>query len=291
MEGVRAGRVGCHQLERTHIICGSIRALTQTRSKLSAGRSLCFGPGPPHRFAANTYIYIHGPLQHYPGLGRGKLETCRASFPSADLWRLVWHCLEDLGGLQPQLTISWTPGHGSGTGIKAVGNRWADAIAKKGASVHEVPEAMFETVVALRRKLMSILKWYGRAAALYTRPGMPPSRAAKADWPFRIASERRRLHSDRNGIVPLAHDGTTSIFISKDHVTHTQYVTYSVGALVAARLTALAHERARGEKLEAEHIVNRMAVSPTVEEDPRCQWCGKRRKLAFIHGIRGRQPC
>ena len=128
------------------------------------------------------------------------METFRASHPNADLWRRIWHYLEELGGLQQDLSIRWTPGHDSGMSINAIGNRWADTVAKMGASVHEIPEDASNTAVALRKELVLLLKWYGRSAALYLRPGMPPSRTPKQDRLARNADERRALAREREAM-------------------------------------------------------------------------------------------
>lgn len=68
------------------------------------------------------------------GFQEGKAVTTASAFPTADLWRLIWHHLADLGGLQPGLFIDWTPGHDSGLSFNALSNRWAHAVAKLGIS-------------------------------------------------------------------------------------------------------------------------------------------------------------
>ena len=80
------------------------------------------------------------------GMQQGQDGTTTDTHPNADLWRIFWHRARDLGGIgQDSVTIKWVPGHAEGDGQDAIGNRWADVLAKSGAAMHELPEEDLET--------------------------------------------------------------------------------------------------------------------------------------------------
>ena len=59
--------------------------------------------------------------------------------------------------------------------------------------MHELPEASIEEGKLLRLKHLHILRWLGRAAAYHERPGYPPNRTPKSEWPVRTKEERLKL--------------------------------------------------------------------------------------------------
>lgn len=128
------------------------------------------------------------------GIESGEKITTTPRHPNADLWKTFWHRIRDHGGLDGDLTIEWVKGHNTADTIDALGNRWADSMAKLGAESHAVADDILLKASQLRRKLTSVLKRIGRAAALHLRPCMPPTRSPKAEWPKRSAAERRAFH-------------------------------------------------------------------------------------------------
>ena len=99
----------------------------------------------------------------------------RPQYPNADLWRTFRRLTADQGGMDVDFTISWTLGHDDGPSVPALGNRWADCMAKLGAATHALPEADVQTATSLRRNLISTLQWMGRAVALHMRPFLLPT--------------------------------------------------------------------------------------------------------------------
>ena len=92
------------------------------------------------------------------GIANGRHHTTDGKHANADLSKVFWHRLDDLGGLSTMLTINWIPSHQTGNSLEAIGNRWADTLAKMGAAVHEVLEEDLERVKALREKQCSVIK-------------------------------------------------------------------------------------------------------------------------------------
>ena len=74
------------------------------------------------------------------------------SRPRSDLWRRLWQLAEDLGGLCDDLAVEWVPSHFEGLSEKAIGNRWADTLAKQGEAVHAVPAETVQAAKALKAK-------------------------------------------------------------------------------------------------------------------------------------------
>ena len=136
------------------------------------------------------------------GMQQGREGTACASHPNADLWRIFWHRILDLGGIgEGSITIKWVPGHAEGDGQDAIGNRCADVLARGGAPMHELPEEDLGTASALHNTHIKILKWMGwqlpytivqgcRRAARPDRSGQRGRRMRRRHW--RIAEEGRR---------------------------------------------------------------------------------------------------
>ena len=125
-------------------------------------------------------IHIH--TNHLPivdGLRRGKQCCTAAARSNANLWRVIWDRLEDLGGLSEDLQFPWVPGYATGNGIDAVGNRSADTLAKDGQQMHGAKRETLSTAKAIRRKQKQILRWIGRAASYTGKHGTPPDRQPK----------------------------------------------------------------------------------------------------------------
>ena len=131
------------------------------------------------------------------GLARGRAWCTAATRPNADLWRLLWFRLDDHGGLGADLSIVWVPGHDEGEHLEARGNRLADAMAKSGAAMHELPEEVISEAQRLRDKLSSILRWIGSAAVASSQAARP-ERQPKPERPQRTARERAALARARN---------------------------------------------------------------------------------------------
>ena len=87
-------------------------------------------------------VRIH--TDHWPivkGLRQGRAWAHRAGRKNLDLWREMWFIISDLGGLTQDLEIECVLGHDDGGHDEARGNRWADAMARNGASIHEIDAA------------------------------------------------------------------------------------------------------------------------------------------------------
>ena len=224
------------------------------------------------------------------GIDAGAVVTTAARFPNADLWRRIWHYIHEHGGLDDSLTITWVPGHDSRPSLDALGNRWADKLAKMGAQLHDLPKTDLDRTAELRTTLLATLRWIGRAAALFSRPGMPPSRTPKSEWPVRTTAERRALYKQRCNIL----DRERGVRREPLNFRHTQFVTRSVGAVVAIKLARTARLRMRDEELAHEQNLNLMIPPAALEDsslDANCIYCNSRRKLVFLGGIRSRAPC
>lgn len=161
------------------------------------------------------------------------------------------------------------------------------------ASVHEVPAEDVAAATALRKRHLAILHWMGRAAALHTRPGIPPTGTPKSEWPIRTGLERRRLVLERSEVVRVRVCHATNAVPKVK--SHSQSVRGSVGCSVGIKLAASARARISEEELEREANVDAIAEAVGIGipalEDPSCQLCGKRRKLTFVDGVRSRLPC
>lgn len=123
---------------------------------------------------------VHVRTDHFNiriGIESGEKVTTRPRHPNVDLWKVFWHRAWDHGGGDGDLTIDWVKGHSTADTLDALGNRWADSMAKLGAESHAVADDIISKASQLRRKLTSVLKWIGRAEALHLRPCMPPTRS------------------------------------------------------------------------------------------------------------------
>ena len=126
-----------------------------------------------------------------------------AARANADLWRLLWFGLEDLGGLGAELKVLWFLGHDDGEHLEARGNRLADAMGKCGAAMHEVSEHALAEAQGLRDKLTAILRWLGGAAVAASHASRP-ERQPNADRPRRTATDRTALAAARQPPQSLA---------------------------------------------------------------------------------------
>ena len=131
------------------------------------------------------------------GLEAGKPWTTKPGRLNADLWSSIWHHIEDLGGLGPNLQVKWVPGHDDGDHEEAAGNRYADTYAKMGAALHEVDLEVLSAAKEVRDKQRAVAKWIGLAAAEAAN-GPVPHRTPKAEWPKRTQEDRRRLARERS---------------------------------------------------------------------------------------------
>lgn len=145
-------------------------------------------------------VKIHS--DHQPivtGLRAGKAWGIDASRQNADLWATMWHLIEELGGLGPDLQVVWVPGHVGGDHEEAAGNRFADVYAKSGAALHEVSAEILEEAKAIREKQRAVARWIGLAAT-YAEHSSFPHRTPKSEWPSRTCAERKQIAKMRGGL-------------------------------------------------------------------------------------------
>ena len=90
--------------------------------------------------------------------------------------------MEDLGRPGPHLEVFWGLGH-DGDQNEAIGNRWADAMAKAGATMHETPEETSKEAKAIKKKQETVFRWIGTVGGLAAKDGTP-----KAEWPKPIGT-------------------------------------------------------------------------------------------------------
>ena len=245
-------------------------------------------------------IHLHTDhLAIVTGIESGEAKTTAAEHPNADLWKAFWRSIADHGGMSHQLTVQWCPGHDDGDGRDAIGNRWADILAKKGGAVHELPEASIEEAKLLHKKHWQILRWIGKAAAYHERPGYPPNRTPKSEWPARTKEERRKLSIERASSQPSE--------IAGDQ--RQMHLRYPQGSLqmhsqtkIGNRLTVKAKQRKTHADVEAEErercvvqhaeVAAGMQVDEAAQDAPaQCIHCGARRRLQFVGGKRCRADC
>eukprot|EP00959_Pyramimonas_sp_CCMP1952_P176094 3679897-Pyramimonas_sp.AAC.1 len=80
------------------------------------------------------------------GINNGRSWCLHARRPNVDMWRALWHALEDQGGLSDLLAIEHVKGHRTQKGALTTsdqeekkGNDYADLAAKRGLDKHDVP--------------------------------------------------------------------------------------------------------------------------------------------------------
>lgn len=119
------------------------------------------------------------------GIAKDRRITCGSIFPDADLWRIFWHLIDDLGGLGSDLEFVWVKAHSNDGSDASIGNNWADRMANFGASVHETDEEAVKHVDHIRTHYTQLVRWLGKASAHLSEPGVVSDRQPKADWPIR----------------------------------------------------------------------------------------------------------
>ena len=264
----------------------------------------------------------------FDGIEAGNKKTCEAKYPHAELWRIFWRQVDDLGGIGASLSCRWVPVHCAGDEPDAIGNRWADVLAKRSVAMHELPEDAIRFGEDLRRNHICVLQWRGRAAAALA---MPPDRTPKRLWPKRTAEERKNIADAR--LAPAALNGPAivpmrlpSVAAAKAHP-HSQS---RIGGKLAAKARQRVNEESARQEAHEQQIVwyveqaeaekKRQGVArdtgdvnahsipssssdivrtqPILEEmkppedaGKQCRRCGSRRRLCFVVGRRSRATC
>ena len=85
------------------------------------------------------------------GYAAGYRTTCSSGYAHADLWRLFWNRIDDLGGAE-QVVIKWNKGHASRADVQRAaltdwqrtGNHRADQLARDGAACHPSADSIAE---------------------------------------------------------------------------------------------------------------------------------------------------
>ena len=142
---------------------------------------------------------------HIKAIAKGRAWCTSAKRPNADLWRIVWWNIAELGGVDEGLRFSYTPAHtvarpGEPADVRErrIGNSWADAMAKRGRDLHVVAEAVVNRIKELHGIAKSVAAWLGTAAMTQGASGGPrdstprPSRAAASERATRAASAAKR---------------------------------------------------------------------------------------------------
>ena len=96
---------------------------------------------------------------------KGRKVTCSARHQNADLWNRFWDLVADHGGLDEDLEVVCIKAHRTDGTDSAIGNGWADKLAKLGASVHEAPADAVEHVSHFRATYKQLLRWMGKSAS------------------------------------------------------------------------------------------------------------------------------
>lgn len=128
------------------------------------------------------------------GISHGRAVTTTPKFQNADLWRAFWERLEDLGGIDDELSFTWVPSHQAGLYQQAVGNRWADYLARRGASLHDVSDDDLSTAKkyvkkvyqwrdGLAGRLLSSRRLECRLTGSTSRSGLTDPHSSVDHWP------------------------------------------------------------------------------------------------------------
>ena len=144
----------------------------------------------------------------------------------------------------------------------------------------------------------------GKAAALHERPGYPPNRTPKADWPARTADERRELAKQRaTTFASTAVDALQPPTPPQDVRWDQPHSQSRLGGRLAKRARLrLIKEEAQDEAREQQVLLHAEAAAleagaevdtaaDAAADEMHCKFCGTRRRLAFINGKRGRADC
>ena len=128
------------------------------------------------------------------GFCAGPAGTTRGCHMFADLWRLVWAAVEDIGLIGadgvPQVRVSWIKGHSSRKAVaegkikewQRTGNFHADRYAKIGASLHNSFTALITKHDRAVRSCMYLSRFIGRISVRVHKsfPDAAPDRRAQA---------------------------------------------------------------------------------------------------------------
>ena len=227
------------------------------------------------------------------GKAKGRLVTCSSKHPNADLWERFWQLIFDHGGLGPHLRIRWVKAHLNDDSEEACGNNWADALAKRGALVHETPKADVRLVKYMRRRYRQLIRWFGKSAGFLHSHGWS-DRQHRSDLPVRTQQERVELEKLRSAQKPHSID-LPSFDVVPTVVVHSQVQNLRVGSSLVhaakrARLEADMEEDGRRAEASAE-LDQCMGDASKPFEKPICTQCGTYRKILFREGIQCRELC
>ena len=79
------------------------------------------------------------------------------------------------------MQVSWVPVHAEGDSEDARGNDWADTLAKWGAAIHRIEDAVISEAKRTRKRYMPMVQWLGKSAAACGRQVVMPNRQPKED--------------------------------------------------------------------------------------------------------------
>ena len=133
-------------------------------------------------------------------VARGRVWSTAASRPWAGIWHQIWLIIDE----EPGFAIKKVKAHRSlaqaraeGQEFEMKGNKEADRLAKKGASLHNVPPEILEATKALDARILEYGAWVGRVHDVLEK--WPDTTAKSERIKKASASERRELS---NTVLP-----------------------------------------------------------------------------------------
>jgi len=140
-------------------------------------------------------MYIHSDcMMVIDGINNGKQWCLHPTRLNVDLWRLLWHALEDHGGVSEDLTFTYVKAHQtveeSFSRFGKKGNDWADVAAKKGLAKHAISPAAVSCHEKCLEKVRQIASWIGNTQQLVEERS--PDRQQPMSRRLRDQTKRRR---------------------------------------------------------------------------------------------------
>ena len=157
---------------------------------------------------------------------KGRKVTCSGKHHNADLWARFWDLVDDHGGLGVDLEIVWVKAHKTDGSLTAIGNGWADKLAKLGASVHDTPQDAVDHVAHIRKHYKQLLRWMGKSAVHLDKTGVS-DRQHKLELPTRTGKERAALSKARSAGSQASRP--MPLDVPPPTLSHSQFVNVGVG--------------------------------------------------------------
>ena len=141
---------------------------------------------------------------HVRGFRKGPKWCTDPLRAHVDLWEQIWLSVSELGGLDDELVIEYTPAHRKAWAGESkeyehrrLGNGLADKYAKAGRELHGVEDSIVQRYRTVWNLVTAYAAWVGEAARLQGTPGVPRDAIERQDAEEAVVAARRQGIEER----------------------------------------------------------------------------------------------